>query len=83
MGLAALECDGYVTPPSPQQYTFTNRITNQCVAWEVTQTFATSWAWLLDEQTVRSSNFWRGERGEGPLVLPDLGRHALSDISVV
>ena len=78
MGLAALECDGYVSPQ------FSHRIislTNQPVAWEVTQAFATNWAWLLDEQTVRNSNFWRGERGEGPLVLPEFERPAMDDIS--
>ena len=78
MGLAALECDGYVCPPSSQRII---SLINQPVAWEVTQTFATNWAWLLDEQTIQHSNFWRGERGESPLVLPDLGRSAMDDIS--
>ena len=78
MGLAALECDGYVSPPSSQSIT---PLIDQSVAWEVTQGFATNWAWLLDEQTIRNSNFWRGERGEGPLVLPDLGRPAMDDFS--
>ncbi|KAL2049710.1 hypothetical protein ABVK25_010051 [Lepraria finkii] len=50
-------------------------------AWEVSQTFATNWAWLMDEKTIRSSNFWRGERGEDPLVLPDFGGAALDDMA--
>ena len=78
MGLAALECDGYVNSP------FSRRIIaliDEPLAWEVTQAFASNWAWLLDEQTVRNSNFWRGERGESPLVLPDFGRPAMDDIS--
>ena len=78
MGLAALECDGYVSRPFSQHIAL---LMDKFVAWEVTQDFATNWAWLLDEQTVRNSNFWRGERGEGPLVLPDLGQPAMDDIS--
>ena len=78
MGLAALECDGYVSQPFSQHIT---PLIDRPVAWEVTQSFATNWAWLLDEQTIRHSNFWRGERGESPLVLPDLGRSAMDDIS--
>lgn len=78
MGLAALECDGYVSSPFSQR---TIPLTDQTIAWEVTQSFATNWAWLLDEQTVRNSNFWRGERGESPLILPDLGRPAMGDFS--
>ncbi|KAK4692853.1 hypothetical protein P7C71_g4434, partial [Lecanoromycetidae sp. Uapishka_2] len=49
-------------------------------AWEVTQTFATNWAWLMDEDLVRSSNFWRAERGELPLVLPDLGGSIVGEV---
>jgi len=51
-----------------------------CVAWEVTQTFATNWAWLMDDDLIRSSNFWRGERGEPPLVTPDLGGGILGEV---
>lgn len=35
----------------------------------------------MDEKTIRSSNFWRGERGEDPLVLPDFGGAALDDMA--
>lgn len=27
----------------------------------------------MDDDLIRSSNFWRGERGELPLVIPNLG----------
>ncbi|MCJ1460129.1 hypothetical protein MMC28_010508 [Mycoblastus sanguinarius] len=43
------------------------------MAWEISQAFMSKWAWLLDDDTVRCSNFWRAERGESPLVVPDLG----------
>ncbi|MCJ1273495.1 hypothetical protein MMC21_001287 [Puttea exsequens] len=39
--------------------------------WEASQWFATTWGWLLDEDLIRTSNFWRGERGEPPLEIPD------------
>ena len=35
----------------------------------------------MDEKTIRSWNFWRGVRGEGPLVLPDFGAAALDDMA--
>ncbi len=50
------------------------------IAWEVKQSFATSWWWLLGEEIIRASNFWRGERGEGPLILPDAN---VSDIQIL
>ena len=37
----------------------------------MTQSFATSWWWLLDEAMIGTTNFWRGERGEPPLIPPD------------
>lgn len=40
----------------------------------------TNWAWLMDNEIIRCSNFWRGERGEGPLVVPDLGGLILGEI---
>jgi len=50
------------------------------VAWEVSQEFATSWWWLLDQASIRATNFWRGERGESPLVLPDSGGCDMEEI---
>lgn len=43
------------------------------IAWEISQEFATSWGWLLDDASIRATNFWRGERGEPPLVVHDSG----------
>ena len=42
------------------------------MGWEVAQAFTSKWAWLLDEDTIRYSNFWRAERGELPLQVPTL-----------
>ena len=39
------------------------------MGWEVAQGFVDKWGWILDDETIKSSNFWRGERGEGPLDL--------------
>ena len=39
------------------------------MGWEVSQEFCSKWGWLLDESTIRYSNFWRAERGELPLRL--------------
>ncbi|KAL9127324.1 MAG: hypothetical protein Q9175_007757 [Cornicularia normoerica] len=51
------------------------------LAWEISQAFVTNWAWLMDNEIIRCSNFWRGERGEGPLVVPDLGGIILGEIA--
>ena len=40
----------------------------------------TNWAWLVDGELMRCSNFWRAERGEGPLILPDLSGGILEEI---
>ena len=78
MGRAALECRGYVIPVS----LFSEfHLLIDYVAWEVSQTFAANWAWLLDEEIIRSSNFWRGERGDGPLILPDFGGASLNNMN--
>ena len=37
------------------------------LGWEVSQEFADRWGWLLDGETIRTSNFWRMERGDVPL----------------
>ena len=50
------------------------------LAWEISQTFLTNWTWLVDHELLRSSNFWRAERGEGPLVLPYVSGGVLEEI---
>ncbi len=40
------------------------------MGWEFSQSFVDQWAWLLDDGSINSSNFWRFERGEPPLKLP-------------
>ena len=37
--------------------------------WEVTESFAKHWGWTIQgcEQLLRSTNYWRARRGEGPL----------------
>ena len=44
------------------------------MGWEVSPEFLEKWAWLVDEDTVRWSNFWRFERGEVPLKMVGIGR---------
>lgn len=39
------------------------------MGWEVSQDFVDRWGWILDDETIRSSNFWRVERGEPPLCI--------------
>lgn len=41
------------------------------IGWEFSQSFVDQWAWLMDEGSISSSNFWRFERGEPPLKLPN------------
>ncbi|KAF2707811.1 NAD(P)-binding protein [Pleomassaria siparia CBS 279.74] len=38
------------------------------MGWEIGPNFASKWWFLMDEKTLRTSNFWRGQRGEAPLV---------------
>lgn len=40
----------------------------------------TNYAWLVGEEIIRSSNFWRAEREEAPLMLPDLSGSVLGEI---
>lgn len=35
--------------------------------WEVSQQFTQRWWFLLDEEMIRTTNFWRRQRGEKPL----------------
>ncbi len=39
------------------------------MGWEVSQDFADRWGGILDAETIRSSDFWRMERGESPLAI--------------
>lgn len=49
------------------------------MGWEFSQSFVDQWAWLLDDGSINSSNFWRFERGEPPLKLP----HAIPRIAEI
>ncbi len=40
--------------------------------WEVGPQFAKKWWFLMDDGILQSSNFWRAQRGEEPLVLGSL-----------
>ncbi|KAM0248850.1 hypothetical protein ACHAQJ_009282 [Trichoderma viride] len=37
--------------------------------WEVSETFARRWWFLMDEQLINVTNFWRRQRLEGPLLM--------------
>lgn len=37
------------------------------MGWEISQEFLEKWEGIVDEETIKCSNFWRFERGEGPL----------------
>lgn len=39
-------------------------------AWELPEQFVEKWWWILDEDLVEMTNYWREERGEEPLVWP-------------
>lgn len=39
------------------------------MGWEVGSEFAQKWWFLMDEQILQTTNFWRRHRGEGALVL--------------
>jgi hypothetical protein len=40
------------------------------MAWEVGTEFAKKWWFLMDDEILRTTNFWRGQRGDEPLALP-------------
>ena len=52
------------------------------MSWEIAESFARKWWFLMDENVLASTNFWRAQRGETPLVLGELaslsGIHAAS-----
>lgn len=37
--------------------------------WEVQESFAIKWWWLMTDEVLEETNFWRVSRGEGPLNL--------------
>lgn len=39
------------------------------MGWEFSPDFARKWWFLMDDELMRPTNFWRGQRGEQPLVL--------------
>ena len=39
------------------------------IGWEVGEQFTKKWWFLLDDSIIQTSNFWRSQRGEEPLVL--------------
>lgn len=51
--------------------------------WELSEGFVGKWWWLLDEECLGSTNFWRVARGEGVLRLGDVkGRLGRVDVRV-
>jgi hypothetical protein len=46
------------------------------MGWEVGPEFARKWWFLMDETVLASTNFWRAQRGEKPLILSELVRAA-------
>ncbi|KAM0555026.1 hypothetical protein ACHAPJ_006374 [Fusarium lateritium] len=41
--------------------------------WEVSETFARKWWFLIDDTLLRATNFWRRQRSKGTLVMTDNG----------
>ncbi|KAK2592467.1 hypothetical protein QQS21_009846 [Conoideocrella luteorostrata] len=46
--------------------------------WEVRESFAAKWWWLITEEVLEETNFWRVSRGEQPLLLGALIENAMS-----
>lgn len=46
--------------------------------WEVQESFANKWWWLITEEVLEETNFWRVSRGENPLLLGSLIENAMS-----
>ena len=42
------------------------------MGWEVSPAFARKWWFLMDDGVMRTTNFWRSQRGEEPLVVAPL-----------
>lgn len=41
------------------------RLPQLAMSYEWAPEFVDKWAWVLDEEVLKVSNFWRGQRGEG------------------
>jgi hypothetical protein len=41
--------------------------------WEVGERWVGKWGWLSDEEMIRTTNFWRRQRGVGPLAITGFG----------
>ncbi|KAH7327255.1 hypothetical protein BKA65DRAFT_528218 [Rhexocercosporidium sp. MPI-PUGE-AT-0058] len=51
-------------------------------SWEVTEEFAKKWGWMLSgcEDLLRSTNFWRRQRGDDDLLVETFGSLSVMDI---
>ncbi|KAL2061265.1 hypothetical protein VTL71DRAFT_7538 [Oculimacula yallundae] len=51
-------------------------------SWEMTEEFARKWGWMLRgcEDLMRSTNFWRRQRGEEDLIVETLGILSMTEI---
>lgn len=50
--------------------------------WEVQESFAVKWWWLMTEEVLEETNFWRVSRGEGPLVLETIRERTQTEQAV-
>ncbi|KIW03649.1 uncharacterized protein PV09_04972 [Verruconis gallopava] len=48
------------------------------MSWEVTAKFVKKWWFLIDESVLRSTNFWRAQRGEDPLTMAETTERSTS-----
>ncbi len=51
------------------------------MGWEASQQFVDLWGWMMDEETIQCSNFWRFERGDLPLVTPAVVGEILGEVA--
>ena len=47
------------------------RLTWDTKSFEFEPEFLEKWRWLVDDEVLSVTNFWRAQRGEGPLVFTD------------
>jgi hypothetical protein len=52
------------------------------LAWEVGPEFARKWWFLMDNEILRASNFWRRQRGEQDLMMAPMEVNPISMASV-
>ncbi|RPA91050.1 hypothetical protein L873DRAFT_1715583 [Choiromyces venosus 120613-1] len=50
------------------------RLTWDAKSYEFEPEFLEKWRWLVDDEVLSVTNFWRAQRGEGPLVFNDVLR---------